>query len=133
MDRSAWYASLKKPWFTPPASIFGPVWAVLYLLMGGAALLVVFEGGPHAPPALIAFGVQVVINLLWPMVFWRRRSLAGSVGVILLLWVAVLATIVLFSRVSGLAAVLLIPYLLWVTLAAFLSGAIWRLNPAPSG
>lgn len=128
MDPSAWYASLKKPWFTPPAWVFGPVWSVLYLLMGIAALLVILEGGPNVPPALLAFGVQLIINLLWPTIFWRRRSLAGSFVVILLLWVAVLTTVLLFSRISGLAAALLLPYLLWVSLAALLSGAIWRLN-----
>lgn len=133
MDRSAWYASLKKPWFTPPARVFGPVWGVLYLLMGIAAVLVILEGGPNAPQALLAFGVQLVITFLWPMVFWRRRSLVGSFVVILFLWVVVLATVLLFLRVSGLAAALLIPYLFWVSLAALLSGAIWWLNRTPSG
>ncbi|WP_265581966.1 TspO/MBR family protein [Methanofollis aquaemaris] len=132
MDRSAWYASLKKPWFTPPARVFGPIWGVLYLLMAVAAVIVIIEDGPDAPAALLAFAVQLVINLLWPSVFWGRRSLFGSFVVILLLWIAVLATIVLFSRVSDLAAALLLPYLIWVSLATLLSGAIWRLNRTQS-
>jgi len=125
-----WYQSLRKPSFTPPRWAFGPVWTTLYLLMGGAVFLVWREGLDQAG-VLLAFGVfwfQLVLNILWSVVFFGMKSLAGGLVVIALLWLAILASIILFFRVSVAAGGLLIPYIIWVTIAANLNFQIWRLN-----
>jgi len=125
-----WYAGLRKPWFTPPDWLFGPVWITLYLLMGIAAYLVWSRGTarPGVRTALAVFLVQLLLNAAWSPVFFGLRSpLAGAV-VIVLLWLAIAATIFLFWKVSRSAALLLLPYLLWVTLASALNMAIYFLN-----
>jgi len=125
-----WYPSLDKPFFTPPNWLFGPVWTVLYLMMGVALWLVVREG--LAPGKLklaaILFGVQLALNLAWSPVFFGARSAAGGLVVILVLWAAIVATVVAFARVRPLAAWLLAPYLVWVSYATALNGAIVALN-----
>jgi tryptophan-rich sensory protein len=126
-----WYAGLVKPPWTPPNSVFGPVWTLLYTLMGIAAWLVWRRGGSAGANVTVPLGwfvVQLVLNALWSWLFfgWHRAGLAFLE--VLLLWVAILATILSFRRVSALAASLLIPYLLWVTYASALNGAIARLN-----
>lgn len=125
-----WYRTLKKPPFNPPDAVFGPVWSVLYLLMGVAAYLVEREGGDGGrTSAARAFnGVQLGLNALWSLLFFGRRSpLAGMIE-IGFLWVAILLTIVAYWRISRLAALLLVPYLLWTTFATALNVAIWRRN-----
>jgi benzodiazapine receptor len=125
-----WYATLNKPSFTPPSWIFGPVWTVLYLMMGIAAFLVWRKGlnDPQVKTALIIFVVQLALNALWSFLFFGLRSpLAGLVDIVLL-WVFIMLTIVLFIRISTIAGLLLIPYLLWVSFATVLNFAIWRLN-----
>jgi len=125
-----WYAGLAKPSFNPPNGVFGPVWTLLYLLMG-IALFLVWRKAPQAPGAglaLVLFLVQLALNVLWSILFFGLRSpLLGLVD-ILLLWAAILATMLLFFRVSPAAGALLVPYLLWVSFASVLNFAIWRLN-----
>jgi benzodiazapine receptor len=126
----SWYAALKKPWFTPPNWLFGPAWITLYLLMAIAAWLVWQKGLAHpgVRAALAAFVTQLLLNALWaPVFFGLRAPLAGAV-VIVLLWLAILLTMVLFWKISRPAAWLLLPYLLWVTYASALNGAICFLN-----
>jgi len=125
-----WYQTLKKPWFDPPEWLFGPAWMTLYLLMAVAAFLVWKQGigMPGVKLALAVFLVQLVLNALWSVFFFGLRSpLAGLVDIIVL-WLAILATIILFLRISVPAGVLLLPYLGWVSFAAALNAAIHVLN-----
>ncbi len=124
-----WYAGLKKPAFTPPNSVFGPIWITLYLLMAIAVFLVWREGlSGGVRIAFITFWVQLVLNVLWSAVFFGLRSAFGGVIVILLLWMAIVTTIVEFFGVNQIAGGLLIPYIVWVTVAANLNMRIWLLN-----
>jgi len=128
------YAELVRPDWAPPSSVFGPVWAMLYALMGVAAWLVWRVGGFRAARgALSLFLVQLALNGLWSWLFfgWQRGALAFAD--IMFLWVMIVATIVAFRRVSLLAAALLVPYLLWVSYAAMLNYAVWQLNPQSLG
>ena len=125
-----WYQTLKKPSFDPPEWLFGPAWMLLYLLMAIAAWLVWKQGCSAAGVklALAVFLVQLVLNSLWSVFFFGLRSpLAGLVDIVVL-WLAILATVVLFFRVSVPAGVLLLPYIAWVSFAALLNAAILRLN-----
>jgi len=128
------YRDLVRPSWAPPGWLFGPVWSVLYALMGVAAWLVWrARGFGGARNALLVFVVQLAANALWTWLFfvWRQDGLAFA-GILLLL-ALILATIVLFWRVNRLAAVLLFPYLLWVSFASALTLSIWRLNPGLLG
>lgn len=125
-----WYREIAKPSWTPPDRIFGPVWTILYMMMGVAAWRVTqrsFEKRIAAP--LVVFGVQLLANLLWSWLFFgiHRIDLALiDIGVLL---VSLAATIVLFLRVDRVAGLLLLPYLCWVSFATPLNATIWRLNP----
>jgi benzodiazapine receptor len=125
-----WYKGLKKPAFTPPNSVFGPIWITLYLLMGIAVFLVWREGlgQEGVTVAFIVFWVQLVLNILWSVVFFRLKSLLVGMVVILLLWIAILVSIALFFGVSPIAGGLLIPYIIWVSIAANLNVQVWKLN-----
>lgn len=127
---AGWYAALAKPSFNPPSWLFGPVWTTLYLLMGLAAFLVWNRGGDLAEVrrALILFIVQLVLNVLWSLVFFRMHSPLAGLIVLILLWLGILFTLLSFRRLSGPAAWLLAPYLAWVTFAGVLNMAIWHLN-----
>jgi tryptophan-rich sensory protein len=124
------YTQLIRPEWAPPASVFGPVWTVLYGLMGIAAWLVWRAGDFRAAKfALSLFVVQLAFNALWSWLFfgWHHGGLAFAD--ILLLWVLIVATIIAFLRVRRLAGALLIPYLLWVSFASALNYSVWQLNP----
>lgn len=125
-----WYASLDKPSFSPPNWLFGPVWTLLYLLMGIAAYLIWREGtdNPAVMSALVVFGVQLFLNVLWPAVFFGLKTLSGGLIVITLLWLAILITILRFLSFSLAAALLLLPYIAWVTFAAVLNVALFVMN-----
>lgn len=128
------YADLVRPDWAPPPSIFGPVWTVLYALMGIAAWLVWRVGGFRAArSALTLFLVQLAFNALWSWLFfaWQRGALAFAD--ILLLWALIVATLIAFWRIRALAGALLVPYLLWVSFAAALNYSVWRLNPQVLG
>lgn len=125
-----WYAGLHKPWFNPPSWVFGPVWTVLYVLMGVAAFLVWRRGtGRRAVRiALGLFVLQLVLNALWTPLFFGRHRIGGALVDIVLLWPAILATIVAFGRVSSVAALCLFPYIAWVSFAVVLNASLWWLN-----
>jgi tryptophan-rich sensory protein len=124
-----WYAELSKPSWNPPNWLFGPVWSVLYLLMAIAAWLVWREGGlAGAAVPLGLFVVQLALNAAWSWIFFGRHELGLALIEILVLWAAIVATMIAFWRVRPLSGILLVPYLLWVTFAAFLNFTLWRLN-----
>jgi benzodiazapine receptor len=128
------YGALVRPSWAPPGWLFGPVWSVLYLLMGISAWLVWrVRGFAGAKTELLVFVIQLAVNALWTWLFfvWHRGGLAFAE--ILLLWVLIAASIGLFWRVSRLSAALLFPYLVWVTFASALTLAMWRLNPGLLG
>lgn len=125
-----WYAGLEKPFFAPPNWLFAPVWLSLYTLMGVSLYLVWSRGVDDRSVriALSVFGIQLVLNALWSILFFGLRSPLLGLVEIAALWIAIVATIVLFYRVSRTAGLLLIPYIAWVTIAAALNGFIWTLN-----
>ena len=127
---STWYAGLKKPGFTPPNSAFAPVWTSLFLLMGIAVFFVWRQGldQDQARIAFIVFWVQLALNILWSVIFFGLKSPFGGVVMIVILWLAILATIILFFRVSTVASALMIPYIIWVSIAANLNIQVWLLN-----
>jgi len=124
-----WYASLQKPSWTPPSWLFGPVWTMLYATMAIAAWLVWKRGGFTAQrKPLTLFFVQLALNAAWTPIFFGLHKPGLAFITIVLLSLAIIATIAAFRRVSQIAASLLIPYLLWVAFAATLNFSIWRLN-----
>jgi tryptophan-rich sensory protein len=125
----AWYAALEKPWWTPPNWLFPIAWSIMYALMSAAAFLVwrFAEPGEAVVP-LSVYALQLALNALWSPVFFRMRRMGLGYLVVVLLWLAVLATVVLFYPVSYWACVMMLPYLLWVTVASFLNLSVWRLN-----
>ncbi len=125
-----WYATLAKPSFSPPNWIFAPAWTLLYILMGLAAALVWQKGlqNPQVRTALVAFLVQLILNMVWSVLFFGLRSPLYGLVDILFLWTMILVTIARFSKVSTPAAALLIPYILWVTFATGLNLGIFLLN-----
>ncbi len=125
-----WYATLNKPSFNPPNWLFGPVWTLLYILMGIAAGLVWAKGFYHVwvKTALYYFGFQLLFNALWSIVFFGFQEPFWALLVILVLLILILITIKWFKIVSKPAAYLLIPYFLWVCFATLLNYRIWELN-----
>lgn len=124
-----WYATLDKPSWTPPSWVFGPVWTVLYIAMAVAAWLVWRQAGLAAARwPLGLFAVQLGLNVAWSWLFFGLRSPALGLIDILLLWIAIAATLASFWRRTTAAGLLLAPYLAWVTFAAALNSAIWWLN-----
>lgn len=128
---STWYATLQKPSFTPPNWLFAPAWITLYSLMAIAAFIVWRKGmgNQRVAAALSYFLAQLVLNTLWSFAFFGLKSPFAGVAVIVGLWVAILITIVKFSRVSKVAGILMLPYILWVSFAVALNISIWILNP----
>ncbi len=124
-----WYRDLAKPSFNPPDWVFGPIWTVLYVMMGIAAWRVwraVGLVGGKVPLRL--FATQLLLNLLWTFLFFGLRSPAVAFFEILLLAVGIVATIVAFRQIDKWAELLMVPYLLWILFASVLNGAIWYLN-----
>ncbi|UCG56494.1 MAG: tryptophan-rich sensory protein [Phycisphaerales bacterium] len=127
---SDWYANLNKPVFTPPNWLFGPVWTGLYVLMALSAALVWSKGldKPAVRIALALFVVQLILNGLWtPLFFGLKMPLVAFVEIVLL-WIAIVLTVAAFARVATIAALLLLPYILWTSFAAVLNFSIWLLN-----
>jgi benzodiazapine receptor len=124
-----WYATLRKPFFTPPNWIFSPVWTSLFILMG-ISLFFVWRKTDHPKfkIAFIFFFVQLILNVFWSVAFFGLKSpLLGLID-IFLLWIAILLTIQIFLKISKFAGVLLIPYFLWVSFATLLNFFLWILN-----
>jgi benzodiazapine receptor len=134
VDAGPFYTELVRPAWAPPPWAFGPIWTVLYTLMGIAAWLVWRVGGFRAArTALTLFIVQLGFNALWSWLFFAWQLGAVAFAEILLLWVLIAATLVSFWRIKPLAGALLVPYLLWVSVAAALNYAMWQLNPQRFG
>lgn len=124
-----WHSKLRKPAWNPPDWVFGPVWTALYLAMAVAAWLVWRQAAvPGAWIALGLFAVQLVLNVAWSALFFGLRNPGAAFAEIVVLWGAILLTLVLFWRITPAAGWLMTPYLAWVSFAAFLNFAIWRLN-----
>ncbi len=150
---TGWYAGIVKPSINPPAWVFGPVWTTLFALMG-ISLFLIWKSNPSIDPkdrrrGIVLFFIQLVLNTLWSIIFFGSTSLTinglNNIGIafieIIFLWLAILATIVAFYKISPpsssiwttaghgkLAAWLLVPYVLWVSFAVYLNYAIWNLN-----
>lgn len=125
-----WYAGLVKPALNPPGWVFGPVWTLLYALMGIAAFLVWKRGWKRkeVKVALGVFGAQLVANALWSIIFFAGHNPFYALIDIVLMWVLIVATIFVFYRISKPAAYLLVPYLAWVSFATYLNYMIYVLN-----
>ena len=125
-----WYAALNKPSFTPPNWLFGPVWTILYILMAISAFIVWQKGltNPAVKIALILYLIQLILNALWSVIFFGLKLPLIAFFEIILLWCAIVFTILVFAGVSITAALLLIPYILWVSFAAVLNFFLWFLN-----
>lgn len=125
-----WYQQIRRPSFSPPDWVFGPVWTTLYAMMAAAAWLVWRRGdAPGRNAALALFAAQLTLNAAWSPIFFGLKSFGGAFADIVALWLAIAATLVAFLRLSVPAGVLLAPYLAWVSFAAALNFALWRLNP----
>ena len=124
-----WYAGLRKPSWTPPNWLFGPVWTALYFAMAIAAWLVWRRKGVEGGRTeLTLFALQLVLNTAWSFIFFKLHSLSWAFADIVALWIAIAATLLAFAHTSTLSALLLAPYLAWVSYAAALNFAIWRMN-----
>ncbi len=126
----SWYSQLIKPEFNPPNWVFAPVWTLLYLLMA-ASIYILWEkkGSAGANHAIAAFSLQLFLNFLWSFLFFGLQSPLLGLVCIAFLWAAIIATIYYSWRVSRPAALLLIPYILWVSFAAVLNYSLFALNP----
>ncbi len=127
---TSWYPTLVKPSFTPSGFYIGLIWIVLFFLMG-ISLFLIWRETPSSIEARIAlnfFAAQLIVNVLWSMAFFGMRSPIRGVFVITFLWILILINIIKFWPVNRTAAILLIPYIVWVSIAAYLNYSIWRLN-----
>ena len=124
-----WYRTLSRPAIAPPDWVFGPVWTLLYALMAIAAWRV-WESvaSPLRTWGLALFLVQLILNFAWSLIFFRQHAIGAALVEVVVLWVAIGVTTLVFSRVSPAAAWLMAPYLAWVTFATVLNAAFWRLN-----
>jgi tryptophan-rich sensory protein len=136
---STWFQTIERPWFSPPNWLFGPVWTTLYVLMGISLFLVWRATSTITLPkdrhsrkiaAFIVFGIQLILNVLWSFLFFGLRSPQLAFAEIVILLISIVVTIVIFSKISRLAALLMMPYTGWVTFASFLNLQIWLLNPS---
>ncbi len=134
---STWFQTIEKPSFSPPNWLFGPVWTTLYVLMGVSLFLIWRATSSTTFPknrrirkmtAFIAFGTQLILNVLWSFLFFGLRSPQFAFMGIMILLISIVITIVVFSKISKLAAILMLPYAGWVTFASFLNLQIWLLN-----
>lgn len=134
LQAAAFYQSLDRPAWAPPAAVFGPVWTALYIAMALAACIVWrARGWRGAGGALALFCIQLVANALWSWLFFAWRNGALAFLDINVLWLLLLGTMVAFWRIRTLAGVLLLPYFLWVSFAGVLSYTVWQRNPAMLG
>lgn len=128
-EPGSWYQMLNKPSWTPPNWVFPVVWPILYLCMAIAAWLIWKEYGfKSARKELRWFILQLALNAAWSWIFFGRQAISTALGEILLLWMAILFTTMLFRRKNKIAAYLMAPYLLWVSYAVALNFALWQMN-----
>ncbi|MBI4158532.1 MAG: tryptophan-rich sensory protein [Candidatus Yanofskybacteria bacterium] len=124
----SWYSTLTKPALNPPAWIFGPVWTTLYLLMGISLWLVWKSNSKEKSKAIWLFAVQLALNAIWSPIFFGAQSIGSALAVIILLWAAIVLTILIFKKISRTAGWLMVPYIRWVSFASYLNYSIWILN-----
>ena len=124
-----WYMNLNKPSFNPPNYLFGPVWSILYILMGISFYLILQSPKNELrKKAIIVFCVQLFLNFWWSFLFFKFQLLGIAFIEILMIWLSIITMIILFLNINKTAGYLQIPYLLWVSFASVLNGAIWLLN-----
>ena len=125
-----WYAVANKPWFNPPNWIFAPVWTSLYVLMG-IALFLVWRADVDKKikqTAISLFAIQLTVNFFWSFIFFKMQQPGWAFAEIILMWLMIFFTIIWFSKISTIAAWLLVPYICWVSFALVLNYSIWQLN-----
>ncbi len=126
---NSWYTTLNKPSFNPPDYLFGPVWSVLYILMGiGLYLILQTPKSAMRSKSIMLFAVQLILNLSWSFIFFNAQSPFAALVIIVILWITILMMMIYFHTISPLASYLQAPYLLWVSFASVLNAAIWFLN-----
>ncbi len=125
-----WYSAIEKPALNPPSWVFGPVWTTLYALMGIAAWLIWKKGWGRkdVKVAIGVFGIQLFLNAIWSIIFFGLQNPGPAFVDIILLWLVIVWTMVVFYKISKPATYLLVPYLLWVSFATYLNYTIWALN-----
>jgi translocator protein len=124
-----WYRTLARPAIAPPNWVFGPVWSILYALMGIAAWRVWLTApSPARTWGLTLFLLQLALNFAWSWIFFRQHAIGAALLEVVILWAAIAATTAVFARATPTAAWLMAPYLAWVSFASVLNGAFWRLN-----
>ena len=124
-----YYLTLKKPSWNPPNGIFGPVWTVLYIMIGVAfALIWNQQDTAVRTQAMLLFGIQITLNFFWSLIFFRWQSPAWALVEILVMLVFIVLTVLAFQKLNKTAAYLMLPYLCWVSFASFLNFTIWKLN-----
>lgn len=127
---NGWYAAAQKPWFNPPNWLFAPVWTTLYILMGVALYLISKSGTEKKikQRAFVLFGIQLALNFAWSFIFFNLQQTGWALAELVIMWLAILFTILQFGKISSAAAWLLVPYISWVSFAGVLNYAIWSLN-----
>jgi len=134
---AGWYAGIVKPALNPPSWVFGPVWTILYALMGISLFLVWKQHSNILQNVgmlrwwkigIVVFFIQLFLNAAWSPVFFGAHLVGDALAIIVLLWAAIVLTILIFKKISSPAAWLLVPYILWVSFAMYLNYAIWSLN-----
>jgi len=128
---TTWYVYLAKPGWAPPNWIVGPIWSTLYILIGTSLFLIWRKGlgRKDVQIAILIFAVQLTINVIWSLVFFGSHSIFGGLIMVIILWVAIIINMFVFYRISKPAGLLLIPYLVWVTIASYLQYNLFILNP----
>ncbi len=128
---TTWYVALTKPGWTPPNWAFGPIWSTLYVLMGISLFLIWRQGlyRKDVQIAILVFAVQLAINVIWSIVFFGTHNIFGGLVLVLILWISIFINIIVFYRISKPAGLILIPYLLWVSIASYLNYSVFLLNP----
>lgn len=125
-----WYAGLQKPSFNPPNWLFGPVWSLLYLLMGISFYLIWKQPvSTVRNVGLTLFVIQFILNFFWSILFFNQHLIAAALLEMVFMWIFILLTMIWFAKLSPTASWLLLPYLCWVSFATVLTAAIWKLNP----
>ena len=127
---TTWYVNIPKPSWTPPNWAFGPIWSTLYVLMGISLFLIWREGlnRKEVKIAIGVFAVQLMVNVVWSLIFFGTHNIAGGLVLVILLWITILVNIFVFYRISKPAGIILIPYLIWVTIAGYLNYSVYLLS-----
>ena len=126
---SGWYVSLNKPFFNPPNYLFGPVWTILYILMGVSFYMILQSANKeNRKSAVLLFSIQLFLNFWWSFIFFKFHLLGFALIEIIAIWLFIILMILQFKKINKLAAYLQLPYLAWVSFATLLNASIWWLN-----